>query len=73
MNRNLFFDQSPANQNISQKVWFTGKSIDYLSSLSFPINLDEWVWHEDEVDGMQSIIITDKRDVLIAVSTNNTA
>ena len=40
-------------------IRFTGDAIEYLSA-STPINLKDWKWHEEEINGQRHYIITDR-------------
>lgn len=44
-----------------QKVCFTANSIHYLATTHLPVNLDEWEWHEELIDGARTFVITDKK------------
>ncbi|WP_114791140.1 hypothetical protein U0035_22145 [Niabella yanshanensis] len=44
-----------------QKVCFTANSIHYLATMHLPVNLDEWEWHEEMIDGARTFVITDKK------------
>ncbi len=44
-----------------QKVCFTANSIHYLATTHLPVNLDEWEWHEEVIDGARTFVITDKK------------
>ena len=46
--------------DLGPKVWFTGKSLDYLGEVKLPVSLEDWEWHESEVEGYPCCIITDK-------------
>ena len=41
-------------------ISFTSNAIEYLPSVTMPIDLDEWVWHEEIVNGRKLCIVTDK-------------
>ncbi|WP_114790162.1 hypothetical protein U0035_12740 [Niabella yanshanensis] len=41
-------------------VLFTGSSIAYLTNINTSINLSEWQWHEEVIDGRRTRIVTDK-------------
>lgn len=41
-------------------VLFTGSSIAYLTNVNTSINLAEWQWHEEVIDGRRTRIVTDK-------------
>lgn len=41
-------------------IRFTGDAIKYLSSAKMSINLNEWRWHEEEINGQKHCIITDR-------------
>ncbi|WWC84213.1 hypothetical protein PIECOFPK_01946 [Mycovorax composti] len=44
-------------------VCFTGNAITYLSSeRDMRVNLDEWEWHEEIIDGEVYCIVTDRRN-----------
>ncbi|MCH5598840.1 hypothetical protein [Niabella ginsengisoli] len=36
-----------------------GKSLDYIGYVKLPVCLEEWEWHEAEMDGYRCQIITD--------------
>jgi len=40
-------------------IRFTGDAIKYLSS-NMSINLNDWKWHEEYIDGQRHCVITDK-------------
>ncbi len=47
---------------VTMNVSFTGDAINYLSpSARNGINLNEWIWHEQVVNGERYYIVTDKR------------
>lgn len=46
--------------NLAIPVLFTGSSIAYLTNISTSINLAEWQWHEEVIDGRRTRIVTDK-------------
>ncbi|MGN7786162.1 hypothetical protein ACTJIJ_16645 [Niabella sp. 22666] len=56
-----------------QKVCFTANSIHYLATTHLPVNLDEWEWHEELIDGARTFVITDKKfpDASPLVSAGN--
>ena len=41
-------------------ISFTANAIGYLSSSPSKINLKEWIWHEEMINGIKYYIITDK-------------
>ncbi|MEE6186083.1 hypothetical protein PIECOFPK_01180 [Mycovorax composti] len=41
-------------------IKFTADAIKYLSSVTTSINLKDWRWHEEEINGQKYYIITDK-------------
>ncbi|HMR82404.1 MAG TPA: hypothetical protein PKE30_04705 [Niabella sp.] len=43
----------------SASIRFTGDAIKYLSS-DMSINLNDWKWHEEYINGQQHCVITDK-------------
>ena len=46
---------------VNMNINFTGNAINYLSSATDKgINLKEWVWHEQLINGERYYIITDK-------------
>ncbi|MCH5718760.1 hypothetical protein [Niabella hibiscisoli] len=63
MNRLLFDNdsQSQSTQVPVQKICFTANSIHYLATIHLPVNLDDWEWHEEVIDGANTFVITDKR------------
>ena len=40
-------------------IRFTGDAIQYLSA-SMSINLSDWKWHEEEINGQKHCVITDR-------------
>ncbi|MGE9314389.1 hypothetical protein ACLOAU_22225 [Niabella sp. CJ426] len=56
-----------------QKVCFTANSIHYLATTHLPVNLDEWEWHEEFIEGARTFVITDKKfpDASSFVSAGN--
>ncbi|MGE9315144.1 hypothetical protein ACLOAU_26065 [Niabella sp. CJ426] len=40
-------------------IRFTGDAIQYLSA-SMSINLNDWKWHEEEINGQKHCVITDR-------------
>jgi hypothetical protein len=64
MKRFLWNDNTkkPEAQPPVQKVCFTANSIHYLATAHLPVNLDEWEWHEDIIDGARTFVITDKKN-----------
>jgi hypothetical protein len=40
-------------------IRFTGDAIQYLSS-GMSIDLNDWKWHEESINGQQHCVITDK-------------
>lgn len=42
-------------------VRFTSDAIGYVSDTAQPINLEEWEWHEEIINGQVFCIITNKR------------
>ncbi|MCD2422159.1 hypothetical protein LQ567_05250 [Niabella pedocola] len=41
-------------------VLFTGNAISHLSSVKTSIDIAEWKWHEEIIDGRRTRIVTDK-------------
>lgn len=41
-------------------ISFTGNAIQYLSVADQSINLNEWEWHEEIINGQKHCIVTDK-------------
>ncbi|MFT4094624.1 MAG: hypothetical protein QM640_13420 [Niabella sp.] len=48
------------NVQIIFPIRFTGDAINHLSALQAQINLEEWVWHEEDINGQRHCIITDR-------------
>lgn len=44
-------------------IRFTGDAIKYLSSANTSINLKDWRWHEEEINGQRHCVITDRLSV----------
>jgi hypothetical protein len=49
---------------VMTNISFTANAIEYIDDYLFSsrtrINLKEWIWHEEMVDGTKTLIITDK-------------
>ncbi len=63
MTRSRFFNDHKED-TIELRICFTADSIFYLKALQLPINLNDWIWHEEQVNGNTNLIITDKRSTL---------
>lgn len=50
----------PKFEENTLSVRFTANAINYLSVTVFPINLKDWVWHEETINGIACYIITDR-------------
>lgn len=63
MQRFLSSDETskPGTQLPVEAVCFTANSIHYLATTHLPVNLDEWEWHEEVIDGARTFVITDKK------------
>lgn len=48
------------NTSIPMNICFTANAIAFLSSSNMTINLSEWVWHEEVINGCIHHIITDR-------------
>ncbi|GAB3421604.1 hypothetical protein [Niabella aquatica] len=48
-----------AESHSSFPIRFTGDAIQYLSS-DMSINLNDWKWHEEYINGQRHCVITDK-------------
>lgn len=53
-------DQKNADILLQLNICFTGNTISYLSSSDITINLEEWVWHEEVINGEKHCIVTDR-------------
>lgn len=61
MKKFLFSRSNEGLSTPAQKVCFTSNSIHYLATTHLPVNLDEWEWHEEMIDGTYTCVITDKK------------
>ncbi len=50
-------NDSPSDHSVR----FTSDAIGYVSDTPQPINLEEWEWHEEIINGQVFCIITNKR------------
>ncbi|WP_346237348.1 hypothetical protein ABDK00_011015 [Niabella insulamsoli] len=51
---------APAGEDQKLPILFTGSAIGYLSNVNTSIDISEWQWHEEVVDGRRTRIITDR-------------
>lgn len=49
--------------NLLLRLSFTGDAINHLSTLQREIDLNEWEWHEEVINGELRCIITDRLPV----------
>lgn len=58
----IFHNNTTSDQDNSSviPVLFTGSSIAYLTNINTSINLAEWQWHEEVIDGRRTRIVTDR-------------
>lgn len=60
INPEPFLKTTEHSSEITITVSFTSNAINYLPATVMPIDLKEWIWHEEIVDGKMYCIITDK-------------
>lgn len=61
LNRPRFLNEDRTDEIlVSRNISFTGNAIDHLSSSQTSINLNDWEWHEEIINGEAHCIITDK-------------
>lgn len=61
-------NQTPDGIVVNMNISFTGNAVRHLSANSGNgINLKEWIWHEQVVNGERIYIITDKLNADSAV------
>ena len=52
-------NDKPEDVFTAVNISFTGDAIQYLSTSDKVINLDEWEWHEEIINGEKYCIVTD--------------
>lgn len=53
----------PEEDVVRMNISFTANAINYLSSTYTAINLKEWIWHEEVIDGEMYCVITDRMPI----------
>lgn len=54
------FSENSEGYFIEASFTFTGNAILYLKDIQTAINLKEWVWHIEFINGAKCYVITDK-------------
>ncbi len=55
-NRTIFSETSAPQLPVT----FTGNAIQHLASIKAPVDMNEWVWHTEIVDGKKYCVVTDR-------------